>query len=91
MVPCNCPGCNTPWEEEQTIYEYFLEKYKDKDKAKEVALMYGCTEDLPKHFSKNVTGIEIQGGYDGVSYWKCGVCNKVFDRWTLNEVKDKEC
>ena len=33
------------------------------------------------HFSRLI-GIEVQGSYDGVSYWKCPDCATVFDRWT---------
>jgi rubredoxin len=32
-------------------------------------------------------GIEIQGGYDGVSYWYCPVCETYSDRFT-GEVVD---
>lgn len=82
----NCPKCNIEWEEEQTIYQHFLDKYKDEDKAKETAALYGCTKENPKHFSKNLLGIEILGGCDGVSFWKCTACGQHFDRWTMKEV-----
>jgi hypothetical protein len=49
--------------------------------------MYGCTPKSPKHFGKNVIGIEIRGKYDGISYWECQVCKAMFNRWTM-EVAD---
>lgn len=33
------------------------------------------------HYSKLV-GIEIRGGYDGVSYYQCPFCKTMWDRWT---------
>jgi hypothetical protein len=33
------------------------------------------------HFSRLI-GIEIQGGYDGVSYWKCPDCGATWNRFT---------
>jgi transposase-like protein len=27
-------------------------------------------------------GIEVQGGYDGVSYWRCPDCGAEWDRFT---------
>ena len=40
------------------------------------------------HYSRLI-GIEIQGGYDGISYWKCPECNGMWDRFTGEEVKDE--
>jgi hypothetical protein len=45
-----------------------------------------CEHDLlykvdGKTYSKLV-GLEIQGGYDGVSYWACPFCQVVWDRFT---------
>jgi hypothetical protein len=83
----NCPHCNVEWQEKETIYEYFLLKYDgDKSKAKETAKAYGCTEQSPKHFSKNVIGVQVLGYYDGVAYWKCKSCNTCFDRFTFEQV-----
>ncbi|OGM09255.1 hypothetical protein A2Z67_04930 [Candidatus Woesebacteria bacterium RBG_13_36_22] len=38
------------------------------------------------HYSRLI-GIEIQGGYDGVSYWECPDCKTRWDRWTHKQVK----
>ena len=81
----NCPHCNTAWEEKETIYEYFLEKYGDPIKARATAEMYGDTEEHPKHFGLDVVGIETDN-YDGVSFWQCLKCGSTFDRWTMKKV-----
>lgn len=43
-------------------------------------------EDLRKMYSSThysrLIGIEIRGGYDGVSYWECPDCHVRWDRWT---------
>lgn len=90
MKEKNCPHCGTAWEEEQTIYEYFLGRYKDAAKAAEAARSYGCTPETPKHFGKDVVGIEVRGKYDGVSYWECQKCKTVFDRWTMKPTTIEE-
>ena len=84
-----CPKCKIPWEEKETIYEFFLNKYQDEEKATSAAKNYGCTPESPKHFGKNVIGIEIQGMYDGISFWECQGCKTTFDRWTMKEVTSK--
>lgn len=81
-----CPKCGIEWEEKETIYEFFLNKYQDEEKARETASCYGCTPEKPKHFGKNVIGVEIQGMYDGISYWECQKCGTTFNRWTMIEV-----
>lgn len=82
----NCPKCGIEWEEKETIYEFFLNKYQDEEKARKAARCYGCIPENPKHFGKNVIGIEIQGMYDGISFWECQSCGTTFDRWTMKEV-----
>jgi len=88
-----CPKCDVTWQETQSIYQTFLGRFNnDPIKARESSEMYGCTEESPKYFGKNVTGIEVQGKYDGVSFWKCIPCATVFDRWTMEEATiDKYC
>jgi len=87
MNPELCPECKTPWKEAISIYEHFL-KTNTKGKATEIAGMFGCTKENPLAFGKDVIGIEIQGGYDGVSFWECQKCGSIFDRWTMKKVKD---
>lgn len=81
-----CPKCGVEWQEKETIYEFFLNKYGNEEKARETAKYYGCVPENPKHFGKNVVGIEIQGMYDGISFWECQECKSTFDRWTMKEV-----
>lgn len=92
MYPKECPNCNTPWEDDQNIYDFFKAKYQEEhpDKSTEAikalanntAFKYGCTKENPKHFGKNVVGVEYQGHYDGVSEWYCQVCKCYVDRFT---------
>ena len=86
MTPDNCPECSTPWKSDQTIFQHFLSKGKTESEARDIATNYGCTPETPKHFSKDVIGIEIQGQYDGVSYWECQKCKTTFDRFTMKKV-----
>ena len=88
MHPKECPKCGTAWEEKETIYEFFLRRENgNEEEARKIAGYYGCTPENPKHFGKDIIGIEIQGEYDGVSRWKCLKCETEFDRWTLKEIK----
>lgn len=81
----NCPSCGIEWEQKETIYEYFFSVYKDETKARKAAQLHGCTPDNPKHFGKNVIGIE-NGEYDGVSLWECQECKSQFSRWTMEKL-----
>ncbi len=85
MKPSQCPECSTPWEEEEIIFQHFLAKGKTVEEASKTAANYGCTPQTPKHFGKDVIGIQIRGGYDGVSFWKCQKCETVFDRFTMEK------
>lgn len=40
------------------------------------------------HYSRLI-GIEIQGGYDGVSFWECPDCHSRWDRFTGEKVGKK--
>lgn len=37
------------------------------------------------HFSRLI-GVEIENGYDGVSFWRCPDCEHEWDRWTGERV-----
>lgn len=87
--PNQCPSCNIEWEEKETITEYFESQGYTPRKALQTGALYGCTPETPKHFGKNVVGIEVRGQYDGISYWKCTVCEVVHDRWTMKPVDEK--
>lgn len=85
----SCPHCGTAWREEKSIYEHFLEKYGNEEEARKSASSYGCTEDNPKHFGKNVIGVQVLG-YDRVCYWRCTCCNSCFDRFTDERFDESE-
>ncbi len=98
----HCPKCETPWEEKETITEYFtnlfekegIPDYAKKDDrgarfkgvvpvkkaATNVAQSYGCTPETPKHFGKDVVGVEMDR--DRVEYWECQKCKVHIDRFT---------
>lgn len=85
MPEKSCPKCKAPWEEEENIYDHFRNRGYSRDKAAHIALMYGCTKEIPVHFGVNVVGIETDK-YDGISFWQCKKCDTYFDRWTMEEV-----
>lgn len=37
------------------------------------------------HYSRLI-GVEIRGGYDGVSYWECPDCHTRWDRFTGEKI-----
>lgn len=81
----NCPDCGSSWEGED-IYEAFRKHvfYKDKTDAELKQYVYDhykWSEQNKKSF-KRVIGIEIQGQYDGVSYFQCPDCRQTYNRFT---------
>ena len=85
-----CPECNITWEMKESIYEFFLNQHGDSIKAYHDAKLYGDSAEDPKHFSINVVGVEDPSKYDGVSFWLCTNCQRLFDRWTMEEVKNED-
>lgn len=83
-----CPSCNESWDA-GFIWDVFkeMETYQDlsieelKTKAKK------CYS-KPYKFS-HIIGIQVQGKYDGVSYWKCPFCNTTWDKFTGDKIKLK--
>ena len=88
MHPTNCPHCNINWYQSNSIYKYFLSQGYSPEQARESASLFGDTPEHPKHFGANIVGIELSGVYDGISQWKCTNCNTIFDRWTMQPIKD---
>lgn len=86
----NCPNCGIAWEREETIYETFLNQGYSREEAWDMADSYGCTPDSPKHFGVNVIGIEVQGGYDGISHWYCEGCEARVDRFSGKILQEGE-
>lgn len=68
-------------EEESNICPFCHSDLRGEPIPKESQKSYGNHT----HFSRLV-GIEIRGGYDGVSYWECPDCLRVWDRFTGKEV-----
>lgn len=78
MYPETCPNCKADLKG-PNVYEKFLEEYGDEARALEAAARCGHTDENPKFFWRAI-GIEVQGGYDGISYWKCPDCGHQWDR-----------
>ena len=36
----------------------------------------------PECDTNEIVGVEVQGVYDGVLYWRCGACRFAWPRWT---------
>jgi hypothetical protein len=87
--PSNCPKCKISWNSETSmpvdLIKHNPDHYVTLEKAEEDAGLYGWTPENDKRFGANVVGIEVRGKYDGVSYWECTACSKVFDRFTMKE------
>ncbi len=80
-----CPACGITWlgqEIPDGLMAHNPDRYPTRDEAERVAGFYGWTPDNHRKFGINVIGMEIQGQYDGVSYWKCTNCESWVDRFT---------
>jgi Zn-finger nucleic acid-binding protein len=73
-----CPACKVSLKSED-IYEYFLNKYKDKGRALESAKMYGWTPENKVCFGRAI-GIETSQ-YDGVTWYQCPDCKAIWKRF----------
>lgn len=84
-----CPKCGSDWDG-GSILETFIRQRdegseywagkSDQEIEEEMKSSYGA----PYRWGREI-GIEIQGGYDGVSFWRCPDCGTDFDRWTGEE------
>lgn len=83
-----CPKCKADWDG-GSILDVFKEK---RSQGVEVYLL--SDEELEQYVKDNYSppyrfgreiGIEIEGGYDGTSFWQCPDCKTMFDRWTGKE------
>jgi predicted RNA-binding Zn-ribbon protein involved in translation (DUF1610 family) len=63
-----CPQCGSDWRD-APIPE--AEHRKDR---------YGVI--APVQYYSRLIGIEIRGGYDGISFWRCPDCGAQWDRFT---------
>ena len=71
-----CPSCNTNLEGE-LIYETFLKRYKDKEKALKTAEMYGATETTGR-WGHEISIYDI--ALDRTVRWRCPHCGNEWDR-----------
>jgi Zn-finger nucleic acid-binding protein len=78
-----CPICNGNWDGGD-IAEYLFNRGDNitiEEAEKDAAKYYGWSKDNRLRFRK-VIGIEIQGEYDGVSFWQCPHCRSEWNRFT---------
>jgi Zn-finger nucleic acid-binding protein len=78
----NCPECGSLWNDGDVL-EKLRKTYPlmSENTLLEWAGDYGWTPKNKAHFGR-VIGIEIQGEYDGVSYYQCPDCQTTWDRFT---------
>ena len=75
-----CPLCNANWKQSD-IADHFESTGCSREEAEEKASHYGWTKENKLFFSRLI-GIEIEGGYDGISEWMCPDCESKWDRFT---------
>lgn len=85
----NCPKCGKSWDggsilelfksQREAGYEH-VKGMTDKELEDRMKEWYA-----PPYRYSNLLGIEIQGGYDGISYWQCPYCKTMWDRFTGKE------
>lgn len=86
-----CPKCKSDWRGETILATYI--KQRDIERSN----WQGFTDEhliihIKQHYSPpyrfgRLIGIEVQGKYDGVSYWRCPDCTTTFNRFTGKEEK----
>jgi hypothetical protein len=81
-----CPKCQSDWDG-GSILETFIKQREEgvkmwQGKSDEEIEAYMKESYSPPYRWGRKTGIEIQGGYDGVSYWQCPDCKATFNRFT---------
>jgi len=85
----NCPSCGTTWQGEFIIDMMKKQRDDEGDYLKGMTdeqLQEKMEEDYrPPYRYGLLIGVEIQGEFDGVSYWKCPECDTYWDRFT-NEI-----
>lgn len=64
-----CPACHADWRAGRIPQEHI-------DQG-----LYGPPTTEPRYFSRLI-GVEVQGVYDGVLYWRCPDCNTEWDRFS---------
>ena len=85
----NCPKCGESLDDGSILDAYKKHRlswtgkeYTDEELEEQMKEHYAP----PYRYSKLI-GIEVMGGYDGISYWQCPFCKATWDRFTGNEVE----
>ena len=86
-----CPECNSNWDG-GSILETFIKQREEGIKcwqgmSNEKIEQYMKESYSPPYRWRRQLGIEVEGLYDGISYWKCPDCNTLFDRFTGKKSK----
>ena len=87
-----CPECHEDWDGGRIWKVWRAMKDCDYYQSKtdeELQSMEKESYSEPYHFSKLI-GIEVQGKYDGISYWECPFCKARWDRLTEKLVEKKD-
>lgn len=79
-----CPACGANWDGggifETLRPQEWCAKKSDEELQAYIDKYYGTRH--KQHFSRLI-GVEIPGGYDGVSYWQCPDCKSKWPREAL--------
>jgi len=86
----NCPKCNSNWDGGSVLDTFKKQREENYEWCK------GMTDEqleekMKEYYSEpyrwsKLIGVEIQGGYDGVSQWMCPECKARWNRWTGEEI-----
>jgi hypothetical protein len=71
-----CPNCNTDLRGEK-IWELFLEKYQNPEKADEIAAMYGANRE-DGYFWRTIGRYDLEA--DRTVQWQCPDCLHIWER-----------
>jgi hypothetical protein len=90
----NCPVCGKSWnggliadafKEARAKGDAYWRDKTDEEIDKTVKESYG----EPYSWSRLI-GVQVWGGYDGISFWQCPDCKTEWDRFTGKKVKKKK-
>jgi hypothetical protein len=84
-----CPKCNADWDGGSIVDTF--KKQRDegseywKDYSEEQIEEYVKESYFPPYRWGRQIGIEVQGEYDGISYYQCPDCETIWDKFTGEE------
>ena len=90
----SCPKCKSSWDGGLIVEEFIKQREEgstlwEGKSDKEIKKYVEETYSKPYRFGRLI-GIEIQGGYDGISYYQCPDCKATWNRFTGEEVNPKK-